>query len=210
MRRNLESSILFYPQQLVTDSLTICTDAKVHMLFHDLARRLPNPDTRLVQMAAHLINGSASNGKKYTFAGLPLESIPKSNTFTKSLPPDPKFMTPVESFKAHHEELGPRMVKGAIYTYVRPEGTEDPELLGVSEMAMRDLGLKEGEETKDDFKDVVAGNKLFWDKETETGIYPWAQCYGGTSSQMHRFRMPEINARTQDGNCTLDAVSEPK
>lgn len=71
------------------------------------------------------------------------------------------------------------MVKGALYTYVKPEETENPELLGISHNAMRDLGLKEGDEETQEFKDLVAGNKICWDNETETGIYPWAQCYGG-------------------------------
>ena len=109
-----------------------------------------------------------------------LEDLPKSNVFTTKLPPDPKFKTPSLSYKATRENLGPRMVRGALYTYVRPEGTESPELLAVSHSAMRDIGLKEGEEKTQDFKDLVAGNKIFWDPETETGIYPWAQCYGGT------------------------------
>ena len=72
------------------------------------------------------------------------------------------------------------MVKGALYTFVRPEETKEPELLGVSERAMRDIGLKQGEENTEDFKQLVAGNKIMWDADTEKGIYPWAQCYGGT------------------------------
>jgi uncharacterized protein YdiU (UPF0061 family) len=45
---------------------------------------------------------------------------------------------------------------------------------------MRDLGIKVGEETTDDFKQMVAGNKLYgWDEEKLEGGYPWAQCYGG-------------------------------
>ena len=71
------------------------------------------------------------------------------------------------------------MVKGALYTYVRPEETQDPELLGVSKTAMKDIGLMEGLENTNDFKDLVAGNKIFWNEKTEEGIYPWAQCYGG-------------------------------
>ena len=71
------------------------------------------------------------------------------------------------------------MVKGALFTYVKPEGTENPELLGISRTALRDIGLKEGVENTEEFKNVVAGNKLYWDNQTEEGIYPWAQCYGG-------------------------------
>lgn len=71
------------------------------------------------------------------------------------------------------------MVKGALYTYVRPEESKGPELLAVSERAMRDIGLKPGEEKTEEFKQLVAGNKFFWDEKSGEGIYPWAQCYGG-------------------------------
>lgn len=107
-----------------------------------------------------------------------LADLPKSNVFTSKLPPDPAFETPEISHDAPRESLGPRLVRGALYTYVRPEPTDEPELLGVSPRAMRDIGLKEGEEQTQDFKDLVSGNKMPWSKE-EGGIYPWAQCYGG-------------------------------
>ena len=132
-------------------------------------------------MTAQLSN-SASGGaaeSNEAFAGLALKDLPKSNDFTTSLPPDPAFKTPSDSDKASREDLEPRMVKGALYTYVRPEKTENPELLGVSWNGMRDIGLKKGEEKTQEFKQLMAGNRIFWDDETETGIYPWAQCYGG-------------------------------
>ena len=69
------------------------------------------------------------------------------------------------------------MVKGALFTYVRPEETKEPELLAVSERALRDLGLMTGEEKTEMFREMVAGNKIFW--EDGKGVYPWAQCYGG-------------------------------
>ena len=75
------------------------------------------------------------------------------------------------------------MVKEALYTYVRPEPTADPELLGVSSRALRDIGLKKDEAQNEDFKSVLAGNKILtWDEKDNAeggGIYPWAQCYGG-------------------------------
>ncbi len=71
------------------------------------------------------------------------------------------------------------MVKGALYTYVRPEEVKDPELLAVSPAAMKDIGLREGEEDSEEFKATVAGNHIFWEQETGSGVYPWAQCYGG-------------------------------
>lgn len=126
------------------------------------------------------ISNLSNNGPGYS--GESLQTLSKSNIFTTSLPPDPEFRTPNTSYNAPREDLGPRMVRGAFYTFVRPEQTESPELLSISQGALKDIGLKEGEETTQEFKDMVAGNKIFWDKETDTGIYPWAQCYGGTIS----------------------------
>jgi uncharacterized protein YdiU (UPF0061 family) len=63
---------------------------------------------------------------------------------------------------------------------VRPEEAKEPELLAVSPAALKDLGIKEGEENTEEFKQTVAGNRLHgWDAEKEEGGYPWAQCYGG-------------------------------
>jgi uncharacterized protein YdiU (UPF0061 family) len=119
-------------------------------------------------MASHFSSG----------AGVSLVELPKSNNFTSKLPPDPAFETPEISHKAPRETLGPRMVKGALFTYVRPEPTDAPELLGVSPKAMKDLGLKPGEDQTAQFKALVAGNEFWWDEE-KGGVYPWAQCYGG-------------------------------
>lgn len=113
-----------------------------------------------------------------TDRGLSIAGLPKSNVFTSKLPPDPAFETPDVSHKAQRERLYPRTVKGAFFTFVRPETAEDQELLGVSTRAMKDLGLKVGEENSAQFKAVVSGNEYFWD-EKRGGIYPWAQCYGG-------------------------------
>ncbi|KAI4239555.1 MAG: hypothetical protein L6R40_005500 [Gallowayella cf. fulva] len=131
-------------------------------------------------MTAHLSIG-ASNGSSngLSFTGVSLQDLSKSDIFTSSLPPDPEYNTPAASHNAPRERLGPRMVKGALYTFVRPEETSDPELLGISPAAMRDIGLRAGEEDTPDFKALVAGNKTYWDPSTESGIYPWAQCYGG-------------------------------
>lgn len=155
------------------------------MLLRNLARRPAINRMRLAQMTAHLSNGAmngtngTSNGSSAHSSGVTLDDLSKSNVFTSSLPPDPAFPTPADSHKAPRRSLGPRMVKGALYTYVRPEESKEHELLGVSERAMRDIGLKPGEEKTEDFKQLVAGNKFFWDEESGEGIYPWAQCYGG-------------------------------
>ena len=132
-------------------------------------------------MTAQLSNGAPNGSTNGYFEGASLHDLPKSNVFTQNLPPDPQFKTPSDSAKAKREDLGPRMVKSALYTYVRPEGSEIPELLGVSKTAMRDIGLREGEEQSEEFKELAAGNKIDWDEKSEEGIYPWAQCYGGTA-----------------------------
>ncbi|ODM23599.1 hypothetical protein SI65_01188 [Aspergillus cristatus] len=111
-------------------------------------------------------------------AGSSLADLPKSNVFTSKLPPDPAFETPASSHSAPRQTLGPRLVKGALYTFVRPEPAEEPELLGISPRAMEDLGLQSGEEQTAEFRELVSGNKFYWDEE-KGGIYPWAQCYGG-------------------------------
>lgn len=140
------------------------------MSSHSLRTPSTSARYRFGQMASHLSSSST--------AGTPLADLPKSNVFTSKLPPDPAFETPESSHKAPRETLGPRMVKGALFTYVRPEPVDESELLGVSSKAMKDLGLKPGEEQTPEFKALVAGNKIWWSEENG-GIYPWAQCYGG-------------------------------
>lgn len=148
-----------------------------YMLLRTLLQR---PSSRLARMTAHFSNNAVNGGSNgASFAGVSLQDLPKSDTFTSNLPPDPEFPTPSASHNAPRQALGPRMVKGALYTFVRPEETSDPELLGVSPAALRDIGLQHGQEHTPDFKALVAGNKTYWDPSTKTGIYPWAQCYGG-------------------------------
>lgn len=138
-------------------------------------------------MAAHIsthasngTNGATNgNSSNHDFSGVSLDELPKSHVFTSSLPPDPKFPTPADSHKAPRNTLGPRMVRGALYTYVRPEESREPELLAVSERALNDVGLQPGVEKTEEFRQMVAGNKFFWDEMSGEGIYPWAQCYGG-------------------------------
>jgi uncharacterized protein YdiU (UPF0061 family) len=134
---------------------------------------------RLNQVMAHLDTPQASSafsGEQHT-----LRSLPKSNVFTSNLLADSAFPTPKDSHDAPRQMLGPRMVKGALYTYVRPDPQGEPELLAVSQRALQDLGLSEEEAKTDEFREVVAGKKILtWDESTpEQGIYPWAQCYGG-------------------------------
>ncbi|KAI9647222.1 hypothetical protein NHQ30_003605 [Ciborinia camelliae] len=147
------------------------------MLLRLLSRSLV-PRMRIAQMAAQLSQGNASKFSSY--AGTSLADLPKSWTFTSSLPPDPLFPTPAASHKTARDDIGPRQVKGALFTWVRPEESEEPELLAVSPTAMKDLGIREGEESTEEFKQTVAGNRILgWDEEKQEGGYPWAQCYGG-------------------------------
>ena len=135
------------------------------------------PIRRISQTMAHL-SGPSTNGS--SAAKKTLASLPKSNVFTSSLPTDPKFPTPADSHAAPREQLGPRYVKEALFTYVRPEITHSPELLAVSDRALKDVGLDPSEAETEDFRQVFAGNKILtWDEDTKEGIYPWAQCYGG-------------------------------
>lgn len=125
-------------------------------------------------MAANGSNPDASKGQ-HTIA-----SLPKSWHLTSSLPPDPLLPTPADSHKTPRDQIRPRQVKGAIFSWVRPEVQEDPELLAVSPAAMRDLDISPAEAESEDFRQTVAGNKLWgWDEASGTGGYPWAQCYGG-------------------------------
>lgn len=140
-------------------------------------------------MAAQLSNGH-TNGHQQTFS---MTDLPKSNNFTSHLPPDPQFQTPASSHSTERNKLGPRLVKGALYTYVRPEPTANPELLAVSPAALESLAIDPSAVDTPEFKDTIAGNRILtWEegngKAKESGsedqqrkdqIYPWAQCYGG-------------------------------
>lgn len=109
-----------------------------------------------------------------------MQDLPKSWRFTEALPHDPKFPTPADSHKTPRDEITPRHVQKALFTWVRPETQEEPELLATSAASLKDLGIKAGEEKTEDFRQFVAGNKLYgWDEDKLEGGYPWAQCYGG-------------------------------
>ncbi|KAK2605917.1 hypothetical protein QQS21_003643 [Conoideocrella luteorostrata] len=127
-------------------------------------------------MAAN--HSTATSGALYQ--GATLQDLPKSWRFTEALPLDAEYPTPADSHKTPRDRIGPRQVRNALFTWVRPEEQKDPELLAVSPAALRDLGIKAGEENTADFRQLVAGNKLYgWDEEKLAGGYPWAQCYGG-------------------------------
>ncbi|RDA93819.1 hypothetical protein CP533_6365 [Ophiocordyceps camponoti-saundersi (nom. inval.)] len=130
--------------------------------------------------AADLIRRTVVNMATGRSTGTTLKDLPKTWRFTQSLPPDGRFPTPAASHKTPRHEIRPRQVRDALFTWVRPDRQEDPELLAVSPAAMRDLGIRPDEARTDDFVQFVAGNKLFgWDEDLLEGGYPWAQCYGG-------------------------------
>ncbi|KAI0020466.1 hypothetical protein F4780DRAFT_373526 [Xylariomycetidae sp. FL0641] len=146
------------------------------MLFHRILHR-SLPHIRLAQMASQFSTNGASIGNA---SAASINDIPKSWTFTSKLPPDSLFPTPADSHKTPRDQIGPRQVRDALFTWVRPQPVDTPELLAVSPAAMRDLGIQAGDEKSADFVATVAGNKLQgWDEVKQEGGYPWAQCYGG-------------------------------
>lgn len=136
-----------------------------------------NTCARFAQMSSHITNSASSQGPS---RGVALKDLPKSWNFTANLPADSAFPSPAISHKTPRDDLGPRMVKGALFTWVRPEEAVDPELLGVSTEALKDLGIKPEEAETEEFRQLVAGNRLLgWNEDKQEGGYPWAQCYGG-------------------------------
>ncbi|KAL5352880.1 hypothetical protein ACLOAV_002828 [Pseudogymnoascus australis] len=128
-------------------------------------------------MSSHITSSASSQGPS---RGVALKDLPKSWNFTANLPADSAFPSPAISHKTPRDDLGPRMVKGALFTWVRPEEAVDPELLGVSTEALKDLGIKPEEAETEEFRQLVAGNRLLgWKEDKQEGGYPWAQCYGG-------------------------------
>ena len=137
-------------------------------------------------MANHLSANGHANGDGQQIRTSSFRDLPKTNNFTRKLPPDPQYPTPASSHKEERAKLGPRLVKSAAYTFVRPEPMLKPELLGVSEAALKDLAIDPASVESEEFKDTVAGNRIVTLPEQHDGeelvedvIYPWAQCYGG-------------------------------
>lgn len=119
---------------------------------------------------------SSSSSAMTASTPLSIEDIPKSHVYTAKLTPDPNFETPEESAAAPRSALGPRMVKGAHFTYVAPTPpTGTPELLAVSPLALKTLGLSQSTTASQTFLNLTAGAPTGF----ESSHYPWAQCYGG-------------------------------
>ena len=122
----------------------------------------------------------ASNTDEMSTKGVSVADLPKSWHFTDVLPRDSHFATPAASHQTPRDQIRPRQVRGALFTWVRPEESKNPELLAVSPAALRDIGIDPETVDTEDFRQFVAGNRLFgWDEAEQKGGYPWAQCYGG-------------------------------
>lgn len=140
--------------------------------------------TRLQQLRTHLAPqysatvrrpmSSATNGEvsgHITWPGVSLADLPKSHTFTTHLPPDPIIPSPQVSKEAPPQYLRvSRLVRGALFTWVAPEKSDNPQLLATSWKALRDLGLKDEEVHTEDFRQLMSGNKIYEEH------YPWGNC----------------------------------
>lgn len=133
---------------------------------------------RVAQMASHLSTSTSTDGASKQFN---IRDLPKSNNFTQKLPADQQYPTPQASHNEDRRKLGPRLVKNAAYTYVRPEIFEKTELVGVSQTALKDLAIDPASTKEEDFKDTVVGRKIITidGEPKDDDVYPWAQCYGG-------------------------------
>lgn len=92
---------------------------------------------------------------------MPYLDLTFDNQFSSQLPVD--------------EELTnfPRQVHQAVFSWVRPKSTENPQLLAVSAEVAEVLGLNGKQLGSDDFLQFFSGNKV--PKE----VSPYAMCYGG-------------------------------
>ena len=83
------------------------------------------------------------------------------NTFLNNLPAD-KIL-----------ENSRRQVTDAVYSFVTPKKTQQPEIIHVSQEMARDLGITKEETKSELFKNVFTGNEVYADTK------PFAMCYGG-------------------------------
>jgi uncharacterized protein YdiU (UPF0061 family) len=104
-----------------------------------------------------------------------LADIPKSHTFTDHLPPDPAIPTPDAATEKAALTHSPRVVRDALYTFVKPEPADRYELLATSPACFNTLRLDPGEAGSEIFGKLVSGNDVPFYKDH----HPWAQCYGG-------------------------------
>lgn len=112
-----------------------------------------------------------------------INDLPKTWNFTSKLPADSTYPTPADSHKTPRDQIGPRQVRDALFTWVRPQPVQVPDLLATSPAALRDLNIDPSTVQDADFVNTVSGNKIQgWDGDGDGNGgegYPWAQCYGG-------------------------------
>jgi serine/tyrosine/threonine adenylyltransferase len=83
------------------------------------------------------------------------------NTFVNELPADPIL------------ENTRRQVENAVYSFVSPKKTAQPEVLHVSKEMASELGISEEETHSEFFKNIVTGNEIY------PQTTPFAMCYAG-------------------------------
>jgi uncharacterized protein YdiU (UPF0061 family) len=86
-------------------------------------------------------------------------------------------------------------VRGGLYTFVRPTKVEDPELLAVSSVALRDLGISEEAVKDSEFLDVVSGNRILgWESVPDGGE--------GDDKQAGRSEEQGTNGKSNTTSCS--------
>ena len=83
------------------------------------------------------------------------------DTFTKNLPAD------------KNTENARRQVTEAVFSYVNPKKTKNPEVLHVSPEMASELNISEEETKSEFFKNMVTGNEVY------PNTKPYSMCYGG-------------------------------
>jgi len=84
-----------------------------------------------------------------------------ANTFISELPADSNL------------ENSRRQVTEAVFSYVNPKKTKDPEVVHVSQEMASELNISEEETTTEFFKNIFTGNEVY--PKTK----PFSMCYGG-------------------------------
>mgnify|MGYP000663400256 CR=1 FL=1 len=84
-----------------------------------------------------------------------------NNQFTLKLPADPQ------------QQVFPRQVEGAAFSYVEPQQTKQPSLVSINKPLALELGFTEEDLSNDDMAAVLTGNKIIG------GMQPYAMNYGG-------------------------------
>ena len=84
-----------------------------------------------------------------------------NNQFTLNLPADPL------------QEVFPRQVEGAAFSYVIPQKTQQPSLVSLNKPLALQLGFTAEDLSDDGIAEVLTGNKII------AGMQPYSMNYGG-------------------------------